>query len=457
MGDSADERTGIEPMRIIVDTALNSGEAEYQNMGDVAMLQVAVTRLKRLWPEARVEVLTDSAAGLAEYCPDAVPLPRDGRTLWCQDRESLNSFFFTRAYTQLPGWLSSRLNDLVRYLEVHRPGLLKFLIRMRPVLGNAKRYKENLIAFLDAMENADLLVIAGAGGFADSCRRWNFTILNTLEAAVRHNIPIVMFGQGMGPLTDTEVLSRARNLFPAASLITLRGGRGGAELLASLGVEGSRVLTTGDEAVELAYGARSKEIGRGVGINLRVAFYADVEGDFVERLRPVVQEFAGRHRAPLIPLPIAFHPWAADHQTIRRLMEGMDDQSDGGLSLDTPLKIIEQAGRCRIVVTGAYHTAVFALAQGIPVVCLANSPYYTAKFLGLEDQFGTGCETIVLDDPDAMEKLTTAMERAWLSAGTVRLPLQKAALRQIESSWSAYERVRDLLTFRGTEHSPVTS
>lgn len=32
-------------MRIIVATGLNAGTAEYQNMGDVAMLQVAVDRL----------------------------------------------------------------------------------------------------------------------------------------------------------------------------------------------------------------------------------------------------------------------------------------------------------------------------------------------------------------------------------------------------------------------------
>ena len=56
-------------IRVIVATGLNDGDAEYKNMGDVAMLQVAVARLLKLWPEARIEVLTDSPAGLARYCP----------------------------------------------------------------------------------------------------------------------------------------------------------------------------------------------------------------------------------------------------------------------------------------------------------------------------------------------------------------------------------------------------
>ena len=65
-------------MRVIVATALNTGAAEYQNMGDVAMLQVAVARLLSLWPDARIEVLTDSPSNLSRYCPGARPLPRAG-------------------------------------------------------------------------------------------------------------------------------------------------------------------------------------------------------------------------------------------------------------------------------------------------------------------------------------------------------------------------------------------
>ena len=119
--------------------------------------------------------------------------------------------------------------------------------------------------------------------------------------------------------------------------------------------------------------------------------------------------------------------------------------SNGGSDLNTPLKVIEQVGKCRIVVTGAYHAAVFALAQGIPVVGFAKSTYVREKFLGLADQFGTGCETVDLDAPDFAVQLETAMTNAWLSATTVRAQLLKAAERQIESSYAAYQRVGALL------------
>jgi colanic acid/amylovoran biosynthesis protein len=156
---------------------------------------------------------------------------------------------------------------------------------------------------------------------------------------------------------------------------------------------------------------------------------------------------------PLIPVPIAFHAWANDHLTIRRLLQGFDDHSDGGITLDTPLKVIRQIGRCRIVVTGAYHAAVFALSQGIPVVGLSASDDYTAKFRGLQDQFGLGCETVFLGASDASERLEAAAERAWQLAEKVRLPLQETAGRQIALSQGAYERIRENIKFNGSKRS----
>ena len=79
-------------MRILVDTALNTGAAEYSNLGDVAMLQVGVRRLQRLWPSARIEVLTESPANLALFCPGAKPLPRAGRDLWIGNDAIIGGF-----------------------------------------------------------------------------------------------------------------------------------------------------------------------------------------------------------------------------------------------------------------------------------------------------------------------------------------------------------------------------
>ncbi len=439
-------------MRVIVATALNAGAAEYQNMGDIAMLQVAVARLLSMWPHACIEVLTDSASNLARYCPRARPLPRAGCECWVDDRVLLG-----RYHQFLSQWPSARLRGLKTNLRLRWPAALELLIHLRLSFRDRDGRRKQFKVFMEALKNSDLLVVCGSGGFADSCQQWNLSILATMEAAIQRHIPVVMFGQGMGPLTDPIVLSKARDVLPQVTLITLRGTRGGLPLLESIGVSPAGVLTTGDEAVELAHAARVNQPGRAVGINLRVASYAHVKKNTVAKVGSVLQEFARRHDAPLLPIPVAFHEQAYDHKAIRGLLAGFDDNSDGGLSLDTPQALLEQTARCKIVVTGAYHAAVFALAQGIPVVCLSNSPYYLAKFQGLEDLFGPGCEILNLGEPDFANALAVAIEHAWNSAAAVRSPLLQAAVRQIEASRGAYQRVKDLLCSNSRQIRSVLS
>lgn len=424
-------------MRVIVATGLNDGDAEYKNMGDVAMLQVAVTRLMNLWPDHQIQVLTDSPSDLARYCPGTSPLPRAGCMCWIADRVLLGRF-----HELLPAWCSRGLSRIKRSIGLRWPKVLKLLIELRLAIRDVNGRRRDFRTFLEALNRSDLLVICGSGGFADSCRAWNVSILNTMEAAMQHGMPVVMFGQGVGPLSDADVLSRAKDVLPKASLITLRGTRGGLSLLESLGVSAEKVRITGDEAVELAYAARTEQ-GSAVGINLRVASYANVETDIVTQVCSALQKFARLHSALLLPIPIAFHGSANDRDTIRQLLAGLDDQSDGGTSLDTPSLLIKEIARCRIVVTGAYHAAVFALAQGIPVVCLSRSPYYLAKFQGLQDLFHVGCTIVALDQPEMSSTLLTAMEDTWKSADAVRLLLLQSACQQVHDSRRAYEDCKE--------------
>jgi colanic acid/amylovoran biosynthesis protein len=306
------------------------------------------------------------------------------------------------------------------------------------------------MAFTRALQNADLLLICGAGGFYDGCQAWNLDILDLLEAAIQRNTPVVMLGQGFGPVSDPFVLERAAKVLPLVNLITLRGGRGSLAFLRSLGVAESKVQTTGDEALELAYESRSDERGRGLGINFRFAGSASTDDDDVKTVRPVLQAFASRHTVSLIPLPIAMQVYTRDDLAIKQLLIGLDEQSDGGKTLDSPLKVIKQVALCRVVVTGAYHAAVFALAQGIPVVGLAKSAYYSSKFFGLEDQFGEGCQTILLNQPALPQRLDSAIEKAWEYADKLRAPLKAAALSQIDLSRRSYERIKNLAGYTKT-------
>jgi colanic acid/amylovoran biosynthesis protein len=113
--------------------------------------------------------------------------------------------------------------------------------------------------------------------------------------------------------------------------------------------------------------------------------------------------------------------------------------------------VIANIRRCRVVVTGSYHAAVFALSNGIPVVCVVGSHYYGTKFYGLVSQFGeagkAGCRVVVpnAEDPEGSRaELIAAIREQWDRAEALAAPLRAAAAQQIAAHHGAYARLRHL-------------
>jgi colanic acid/amylovoran biosynthesis protein len=451
------------PARVLLDT----GDYRCANIGDVAMLQVAVQRLREQIPQATIEVMTEDPGALALYCPDTRPVSCEGRRIWFADRDLLG-----RIHRLLPRRMSNGVVGLKRLIRNRWPAVLAEIIAAKRRLRRSEGPEEHR-RFLEAVFRANLVAVTGAGGITDHARQWSNQMFNLLELAISRGIPTVLFGHGLGPLTNPELLRRAERLLPQVQLIALRERRFGVEILRSLQVPNSRVFVTGDDAIEMAHAATPQALGCGIGVNLRVSRSADVEPGMVERVRRPLQDFARENKAPLVPIPISFRgrfdtgaedlsngrvaavashfvlaPGGedlSDCSAIARLLAGYQDPSEAGQRLDTPQKVIHQVGRCRIVVTGAYHAAVFALAQGIPAVCLAKSRYFMDKFLGLAGQFGTGCEVVSLQRADCSSVLAEAMASTWVAAEEVRTPLLQAATRQIAASRAVYALAAELV------------
>src|SRR5579859_713863 len=113
-------------MRIVVDTALNTGSAEYLNMGDVAMLQAGVKRLQSLWPTAQIDVLTESSTDLASFCPGSTALSRAGRELWVGDHAIVGGFD-----QRLPRRMAEHLVRWSRNCRLRYPVIFRLLTNLR--------------------------------------------------------------------------------------------------------------------------------------------------------------------------------------------------------------------------------------------------------------------------------------------------------------------------------------
>ena len=129
----------------------------------------------------------------------------------------------------------------------------------------------------------------------------------------------------------------------------------------------------------------------------------------------------------------------------KKLLKYHEKASDNFNKISKPSEVIDQIKRCRLVVTGSYHGAVFSLAQGIPAICIANTTYYLNKFLGLKDFYKGGCEVILADDVEFSEKLTITIDTLWKNAENLRPDLLSSSTNLINESRSAYLKLYESL------------
>jgi colanic acid/amylovoran biosynthesis protein len=300
-------------------------------------------------------------------------------------------------------------------------------------------------AFLSAFKRADLLVISGMGGINDvfeySCRR----ILSIINLAQAWNVPVFLFGQGIGPIQNTQIRDKARRVLPLAAQIALRERKYSLPLLEELGYPRDQTVVTGDDAVSLAYTKRPERLGNSIGVNLRRASYSGLGMDVEHALTGVLNDLCKELGASLRPVPISHGGEEPDVETVQRILSKCGIESDGGTSFISPIDVVRSAGHCRVVVTGSYHGGVFALSQGVPVVAISNSSYYDAKFEGLSDQFGSGCTVIRAESPSLSSEIRQGLRMLWEDADSLRPKLLSAAKSQMRKSKEAYVQLRAAL------------
>jgi polysaccharide pyruvyl transferase WcaK-like protein len=412
------------PVQIVVEPS----DYAIRNSGDTAMLQVGLERLSERFPSARIVVFSDQPETFPFRYDNVEPMETTGRRMFFDVSRSLAGRVGRDGHPRILG------TTLQKCWNRWPAALLRSAI----ISGQRLPWAAPVQTFLRVIRQADLLIVTGMGGITDVFPEYAEELLRVVRLAQRHGARTAMFGQGLGPLEHPALRQLARATLSRLDLIALREKRAGVALCRAFGVSDQRIFVTGDDAIELAARHRGIQVGAGVGVNVRAATYSGVDRGSLGQLRSVLQAFARRAGAPLVPLPISRVPGEEDAHTIRALLAEWDPASDGGVAIDSPEKVLGQLRQCRVVVAGSYHAGVFALSSGIPVVGLVRSRYYEDKFLGLADMFGEGCEVVRLGEPDVKTRLDEAITRAWSSADQARSHLIAAADRQLADSRSAW-------------------
>jgi polysaccharide pyruvyl transferase WcaK-like protein len=410
------------------------------------MLAATISRLRDRWPHARIAVLTAVPALLRAYFPGVEPISGFDNDPWA--KPSWVELLAGRLGPRIVGpialgrlrlrvWLAGKARPILS--KISRPLTLTSATKTTPPDAATTKYVLPPGSAAAARE-ASLVLALGGGYLTDADPAQTVRALTLLEYASDQGVRAVLVGQGIGPLEDPALQRRAAEVLPKMDFIGLREGRRGPEILRLVGVSSDRVLVTGDDAIELAYAARSESFGSGLGVCLRIAAYTPLRRSAHETVGRVVRSESTRHGARLVPLIISEHP-SEDRAGTLPLLRGAGKVARPLPRYAQPAKVAQRVAVCRIVVTGAYHLAVFALSQGIPVVAMTSSRYYDDKFLGLAGMFGVGLTLVRLDDASLEHELADGISRSWEQAPSVREELRARARQQIDACREAFDRI----------------
>ncbi len=310
-----------------------------------------------------------------------------------------------------------------------------YLVRRRTASGELNIEPRDEI---EAVRGADVLVAAGGGYVTDTWLTHATGVLGLLSLAQRLGKPTAMFGQGIGPIGRPSLKMQARAVLPRLTTLGLREGTLSRPLARSYGVRADRTIVTGDDALELIDGTEAST-GQFLGINMRVSNYSGVNDAAAAPVGRAVLTLGDQFDAPVMALPVGRHE--ADLDAIASMLRTAPSRTEVSMvDLHTPQDLASACAQCRVVVTGSYHAAVFALAQGVPAVCLTKSRYYDAKFAGLLGLFPSACTVLSLAAPDLQARLRKAVEEAWYLPDEAKAVARQSALRQREIGRSAYQR-----------------
>lgn len=406
-------------MRILVD---HDGY-DLLNLGGVAMLQGCVARLRLQWPDAEIRVIAHAPERLEQYCPGTAPI---GRT------------FADSPYVQiLPRKVRLASEQLWR---IAGPPLCDRLGgREDRNRAHADRWPRTAI---EAARWADVVVAAG-GGYVTDTWWWHAAgVLSLLDFGQSLGKPTAMFGQGIGPLRGRALRAMAGRVMPRLKVLGLREEVTGLGLALSFGVPRDVIRITGDDAIELMPRSESP-IGTALGVNIRAADYSGIGTEWADAIGGSILAAAQELGAPVIALPVSRYPTTSDLDTISDCLRTRHPATEVTLAdLSSPAELAFASARCRAVVTGSYHAAVYALGQGVPAVCLTRSPYYDAKFAGLSALFPETCQVVALAARDSADLLRSAIRRAWDIPSAGRRAAKNSVAQQLAAGREAYAEFR---------------
>ncbi len=236
----------------------------------------------------------------------------------------------------------------------------------------------NYFAISREMRRASLLISGGGSLLQNATSRKSLAYyLWILKLAKRRGLKIMLYSNGIGPITGERDRKKAAAAVLDADIVTLREPASLSEL-ADMGVQSDRISLSADPAISLERcdDARSEYLLSHLGLNgkkllavsLREHSSLDTES-FIKETAAAIDSFCSRHSLTPLLIPMQERRDLEICRGVAKLCEGA--------TILPPLsagELIGLLGRCEFVIGMRLHLLIYALCAGVGVAGISYDP-----------------------------------------------------------------------------------
>lgn len=278
----------------------------------------------------------------------------------------------------------------------------------------------NLQALHCELKRSDMVVIAGGELFQDYQSFHVLQVLKRNRGSIPYcaaplilahslNIPIMLYGVGIGPLQSPEAAQMAAFLIQLADKITVRDTRS-LRWLQGMGI--TQVVLSADPAVNLAFidndgpdstlksllppAFQKNDNYPVIGINYRSWPYGTYStSKAFELLIGVSKYLIDRYHAKLVVLPFN-HSKEELSSAKQFVLHFPREHTHLAAAVDSPVLMKHTIGQLDFIINMRLHASILALSEGVPALALS----YDSKVTDLYDELQLAELCLALDEAD---------------------------------------------------------
>ncbi len=238
----------------------------------------------------------------------------------------------------------------------------------------------NLLRIWRHMRKADMLISGGGTLIQDRTSTkslWYYLMI--IKSAMKRGMRVMLYANGIGPLSKKRNRKMTREVLNKANLITLRDDAS-AEYLKELGVNMDHAVVTADPALNLsdADSGRGREILEKIGVptnaklmGISVRRWGDIGSRFETIIANACDRAVEKYGFYPVFLPMQMSKDFAISQNIARHMKNKSAIIDKHLNVEDMLSVV---GCMDICIGMRLHTLIYSVIKAVPLIGLVYDP-----------------------------------------------------------------------------------